>query len=341
MLWIDKYRPHNLNDFSFNSDFSNNLYKLSLHKNIPHLLIYGPEGCGKYSRIMALLSAIFGPSIYKLDTENRVFEIMNRVKGIELTITNSQHHVEFSPSDAGYYDRVIIQEIIKEYAHTASINKSIRIILIKNVDRLSKNAQHSLRRTMEKYTKECRFILCCNGVGRIIDPLKSRCLMMRLSAPTDDEVYTILRNILHKENITNIGYSKISDIIEISNGNIKKSIFILQAKTLNPTIKLELEWKTIIGDIVRDALYEQSPAQIQKIRIKLYDLLSYCISGGEIILYMLNEILWLVDDKIKNQIINYACQYEINLSLGNKDILHLEAFMVHVIVTYRQFIATL
>lgn len=64
------------------------------------------------------------------------------------------------------------------------------------VDRLSKNAQHALRRTMEKYTATCRLVLCCNNPSKVIDPLRSRCLGIRVGAPTTDEVRASLHSLM-------------------------------------------------------------------------------------------------------------------------------------------------
>jgi replication factor C subunit 3/5 len=109
-------------------------------------------------------------------------------------------------SDVGIYDRVVVQEIIKELAQTQQIDKTkkpfkgifvyfvcvctnfILVVVINDAERLSKDAQHALRRTMEKYSSNIRFILCCSSVGRIISPIRSRCLLIRFSSPKNEEV---------------------------------------------------------------------------------------------------------------------------------------------------------
>lgn len=125
-----------------------------------------------------------------------------------------------NPSDVGNSDRLVVQEVLKEIAqyHLADTNskrqfkgKDVKsaspasfpsswlewltcccdhhtVVLLMEVDRLSKNAQHALRRTMEKYTATCRLVLCCNNPSKVIDPLRSRCLGIRVGAPTTDEV---------------------------------------------------------------------------------------------------------------------------------------------------------
>ena len=64
------------------------------------------------------------------------------------------------------------------------------VLVLNEVDRLSKEAQHSLRRTMEKYSSACRLILCCNSASKVIEAVRSRCLNVRISAPSKEEVST-------------------------------------------------------------------------------------------------------------------------------------------------------
>lgn len=112
--------------------------------------------------------------------------------------------MELNPSDAGIYDRVVVQEIIKELAQTQQIDKSrhafkgrcsvvlglqIAVAVILDADRLSKDAQHGLRRTMEKYSANLRLVLCCSSSSRIIGPIKSRCFIIRVPVPSNAEVY--------------------------------------------------------------------------------------------------------------------------------------------------------
>ncbi|CAF4376641.1 unnamed protein product, partial [Rotaria magnacalcarata] len=93
--------------------------------------------------------------------------------------------------DVGIYDRVVIQELIKTIAQTRQINsteqRAFKVIVIVEVDKLTRDAQHGLRRTMEKYVGSCRLVLCCNSTSRVIPAVRSRCLAIRVAAPTVDE----------------------------------------------------------------------------------------------------------------------------------------------------------
>lgn len=101
-----------------------------------------------------------------------------------------------NPSDAGIYDRVVITDIIKQIAQTNVIDangqREFRVIVLSEVDELTKDAQHALRRTMEKYVATCRLILCVNSTSRVIPAIKSRCLGIRVACPSIEEIVKIL-----------------------------------------------------------------------------------------------------------------------------------------------------
>merc|ERR1719336_841961 len=110
-----------------------------------------------------------------------------------------------NPGDAGIYDRLVVQEVIKEIAssHTLNSNKgrSFKVVFLKEVDKLTKPAQHGLRRTMEKYMATCRIILCCESVSKVIDPLRSRCLAIRVPSPPTQEVINTLQYVAKQEGV--------------------------------------------------------------------------------------------------------------------------------------------
>lgn len=172
----------------------------------------------------------------------------SRTIDLELTTLASANHVELTPSDAGFQDRYIVQEIIKEMAKNRPIDTKgkkgykgknwcsallflyttvslvealmsdifevfgcaqthdfvcvffvFAVLVLNEVDKLSREAQHSLRRTMEKYSSSCRLILCCNSSSKVTEAIKSRCLNVRINAPSQEEVQNLfllfLKNI--------------------------------------------------------------------------------------------------------------------------------------------------
>ena len=210
MLWVDKHRPNKLQELDYHDDVTQRLQALAASpKSLPHLLVYGSAGSGKRTRIAGLLHALFGPSASKLKLDKRTFTTPTG-RSVEIHMISSPHHVELSPGDAGIYDRYVIQDVLKEMASTKNIRASVisqndpssnaststtqtpvmdvKIVILTEVDKLSKQAQAALRRTMEKYAATCRLILCCNSPSKLIHPLRSRCLGIRVGAPTVDQV---------------------------------------------------------------------------------------------------------------------------------------------------------
>ncbi|KAI3809434.1 hypothetical protein L1987_25407 [Smallanthus sonchifolius] len=124
MLWVDKYRPKTLDKVLVHEDVAQNLKKLVTEQDCPHLLFYGPSGSGKKTLIMALLRQMFGASAEKVKVENKNWKVDagSRTIDLELTTLSSTHHVELNPSDAGFQDRYIVQEIIKEMAKNRPID---------------------------------------------------------------------------------------------------------------------------------------------------------------------------------------------------------------------------
>ena len=185
MLWVDKYRPLSLAKLDFHDDLTDRLLGLAKDGDLPHLLVYGPSGAGKKTRITALLREMFGPGVEKRRLEHRSFKTPSN-KTIELTTIASNYHIEMNAADAGIYDRIIVQDVIKEIAASNPLHKvsslptsftacasvprrntftrphplscgsqgegqiGFKVVVLMEVDRLTKQAQAALRRTMEK-----------------------------------------------------------------------------------------------------------------------------------------------------------------------------------------------
>ena len=114
-LWVDKSRPNTLNKLTLHPEITVRLHALAKSDELPHLLVYGPSGAGKKTRVMALLREIYGPSVERVKLEHRSFKTTTN-KTVEITTLGSNYHIECNPSDAGNSDRFVIQEVIKEIA---------------------------------------------------------------------------------------------------------------------------------------------------------------------------------------------------------------------------------
>ena len=124
---------------------------------------------------------------------------------LEFTLVSSNYHLEITPSDVGSYDRVVIQDLLKEVAQTQQVDlaakQRFKVVVINEADHLTRDAQAALRRTMEKYSPNLRLILLANSTSNIIAPIRSRCLLVRVAAPSVQEIETVLKAVGEKEGL--------------------------------------------------------------------------------------------------------------------------------------------
>lgn len=229
-LLVEKYQPLRLDDLSYNKHIDSILQKLATQTNFSHLIFYGQDGAGKKTRIRVLLQLMFNENVHKLRIEHKEMKI-NSTK-VEYNIATSPYHIELTPSDSKNHDRHIIQYVIKEVASTKNIQlqnnvKSSKIIVIHEADNLSREAQSSLRRTMEKYIGNCRLIMTCTQLSKILPPIRSRCLAIRVPSPTTSDISKILRDIRHLEEFE-VNENQLSAIVSSCNRNLREAIFNLQ-----------------------------------------------------------------------------------------------------------------
>ncbi|KAL1922833.1 uncharacterized protein VTP21DRAFT_9209 [Calcarisporiella thermophila] len=345
-LWVDKYRPTKLKDLNYHKHLSEHLERLAASGDFPHMLVYGPSGAGKKTRITCILREIFGPGAEKLKVEQRVFVTPSNKK-LNLNIVTSNYHLEVNPSDVGIYDRVVVQDLIKEMAQTqqvdASASRRFKVVVINEADCLSRDAQAGLRRTMEKYMNNMRLILCCNSTSKIIAPVRSRCLLVRVAAPEVPDIVAVLEQVAKKE-----GFKLPSEvahkIAETSDRNLRRAILTLEAAkvqhgVLQPGSEIPpYDWEEFVKQIAQMIVKEQSPTRLAQVRAKLYELLCHCIPPNIILKTLAFELIATVDTELKGEITKQAAAYEHKLQCGQKAIFHLEAFVAKVMCVYKKYL---
>jgi replication factor C subunit 3/5 len=151
---------------------------------------------------VATLKELYGPGVEKIKIDSRVFQTTSNRK-LEFNIVASVYHLEITPSDVGNYDRVVVQDLLKEVAQTQQVDQSakqrFKVVVINEADHLTRDAQAALRRTMEKYSPNLRLILLANSTANIIAPIRSRTLLVRVAAPTETEICDVLARSGKKE----------------------------------------------------------------------------------------------------------------------------------------------
>ncbi len=355
MFLIDKYCINNPWDVIYNKNIYLKLLKLNnlnswlddevniknKFNNLPNILVYGNEGSGKNSLIKLFLKRLYGQNIQKLNVKYTINGYGSN--NIEVEISQSLYHIEIIPTNTGL-DKYLVQEVIKKYAqkNMLSFNSKIpfKIIWIKNIDNLSYYGQTALRCIMEKYCKICKFILSGRQITKIIDPLISRCLILRMALPNNTDIMKMLMNISVNENKF-LSMDEYSDIVLNCNNNIKVAITKLELKYHG--IDNNESWKDKIKIIIKlmqkILVKDIKQSTINEIRDILYKIFITNINGTQIIKELLYQILTnLKDYSLSHEIIDICIHYENSLANGKRSIIHLEAFIFNIIdLLYKKY----
>ncbi|KAG5886815.1 hypothetical protein JTB14_031457 [Gonioctena quinquepunctata] len=343
MLWADKYRPKDLSNLDYHKEQAVNLKNLTKDGDFPHLLVYGPLGAGKKTRIMCLLRELYGPGVERLKMEMMAFTTPSNKK-LEIMTVSSNYHIEVNPSDVGIYDRVVVMNIIKNVAQSQQLNanaqREFKVIVLTDVDDLTKDAQHALRRTMEKYIANCRIILCATSISRVIPAIRSRCLCIRVPAPSEDTITSILQTTCKKEDL-NLPIELAKRIVEVSSRNLRRALLICEACKVeqypfkdNQNIP-EPDWQLFIKNTAAKMLQNQNMETLSKVRENLYELITNGIPSDIIFKTLLEELLKNCDMGIRSRIVEEAAIHEHRMVQGNKAIFHLESFVAKFMYIYQ------
>ena len=337
ILWMDKYKPKTLEDLTFHPNQTKLLQSLSDNSEFPHLIFYGPDGAGKKTRVHCFLSKVYGEGIYKMNTINKELKIKS--KSISYMVTSSNYHLEFCPSDVGNNDKFIISHVIKETSSFSQLDaesqKNFKVIVLLEADKMTKEAQSALRRTMEKYSENCRIIMIVNDLASIIDPIRSRCFALRIPAPNKDEIKNILKSIKKSENV-DINDKDLESITEKYGKNVRECITCLQMTSLGNYNKrvYEPEYNNIFNLINSQIIKEQSAKSLREIRSLFMELLIHGFRASYIIYKMTSDLIDsnMIKEDIKRKIVEAGSLYDIRAKNGTKDFIHLEAFAAKIMM---------
>ena len=204
-LFVEKYRPDTLDNYIGNEHLKSKVEHYLNTGDLPHLLLFGKAGTGKTTLAKILVKNIECDYLYiNASDENNVDTVRNKVK---------------------------------QFASTVGF-KDMKVIILDECDYITPNAQAALRNLMETFSKHCRFILTCNFVERIIDPIQSRCQSFQIVPPSRNEVAKHLHNILLQENIMDTP-EDIKILVEMGYPDIRRVINSAQRNIVNGKIKLD------------------------------------------------------------------------------------------------------
>src|SRR3989344_3993904 len=306
--WIEKYRPEKLSDVVGQKEITSRLENYVKHKTMPNLLFAGQAGIGKTSCAVALAKEMFGDNF-------------------------TQNFLELNASDDRGID--VVRETIKNFARTLAFDQGFKIIFLDESDALTFDAQQALRRTMERYSRTCRFIMSANYSSKIIEPIQSRCVILRFSQLSAKDIEARIKEVAGKEK-GEVGVGAAEAIVYVCQGDMRKAINVLQASASGG------------GKITEKMVYEVSararPEEVKQMimlalsgkfleaRATLDRLMyEYGMSGEDVVLQLHREMVDMPEEevpgKVKIELVDKIGEYNFRMVEGANERVQLAALL--------------
>ena len=314
------------------------------YSNFQHLIVYGSLNSNKENLVNLLLENIYGKNNIELKDVEYTINGYGNTK-TKVNIKQSKYHIVIEPNSNGF-DKYLIQEIIQDYAKTELLNilkykKLFKVVVINKIDNLSYYAQASLRRTMEKYSDSCKFIFICDQLSKVIEPIRSRCILLKAKLPSQEQILNILLKISIKENIKLKSY-EYNQIIQRSEFKVNTAIWLLELKKYG--LSYDKNWDNLSEKIVSIILNRKNYnnikclSAIKNIREIFYTLFITNIPTQTIIRNILIKLLEQVNDlSLKIDIIEITSIFELRLSQGTRNIIHFESFCIRLMYLFDMY----
>jgi replication factor C small subunit len=309
-MWAEKYRPKTLGDIVDQKEIVERLKSFVKSRNVPHCIFAGPPGTGKTTAALCLTRDLYG-GIYR------------------------EHIMELNASDERGIN--VVRETVKTFARVKSIGEiPFKIMILDEADNMTADAQQALRRTMERYTETCRFIMCANYSGKIIEPIQSRCAPFRFTYLPREEHDRCLKAMAEKEKVK-LSSEGVDAIFEVCGGDLRRAINTLQAAA---SLDKPVDAKTIYSITGR-----ATPADVQRMmktaiegdflgaRKQLRDMIQkYGIAGSDIIRQIHTEIFRSdIPEQWKIRLADVVGEADYRLVEGSDEEIQLSALLARLV----------
>ena len=236
-LWVEKYRPTDLSTYVGNEHLKDKVKIYLESGDVPHLLLYGRAGTGKTTLAKIIVKNIDCDYLYvNASDENKIDDVRNKIKTFAASV--------------GF--------------------KDLKVVILDECDYLTPNAQAALRNLMETFSKHCRFILTCNYVERIIDPIQSRCQPYKIVPPSRKDVAKQMVHILNEEGAT-YDLDDVALIVNAGYPDIRRVINSAQRQVVDG--RLQIDVNSVIQNDYKVQLLDMlsSNAEFNKVRQLIAD----------------------------------------------------------------------
>jgi replication factor C small subunit len=306
-MWTEKYRPMKLDEIVNQKEIVRGITNLVKSPDIPHMLFAGPAGVGKTTAALCIAREILGEEWKKNTLELNASD----ERGIKM-----------------------VRERVKEFAASVKLATDRdfdkpKIIILDEADEMTSEAQTALRRIIEDSSKTTRFIIVCNYLSQIIEPIQSRCVVFRFTRLPKDDVIDYLKMICEKEKVK-YDEKSLAQIYDATGGDLRHSINVMQAAAgmgsinmVNVSTAIGLSGRSKVSEVIKLAL----AGKFHDARAKLLELTQvYGMSESDFLKYASQEAYEMKLDR-PEELAELMAEYDYRLSAGAHPEIQLAALL--------------
>ncbi len=307
LMWSEKYRPKKLKEVVDQKEIIKGISNLIKSPDIPHMLFAGPAGVGKTTTALCIAMELLGEEWRKNTLELNASD----ERGIKM-----------------------VRERVKEFAASIKLagDKEFgkpKIIILDEADEMTSEAQTALRRIIEDSARTTRFIIICNYLSQIIEPIQSRCVVFRFRRLPKEDVIDHLKMICEQQKVK-YEEKALAQIYEATGGDLRHSINIMQAaagmglvSVAGVTAAIGISGRARVGEVLRLAM----SGKFNDSRAKLLELTQvYGMSEGDFMKYA-NEAAYEMRIEKPEEFAALMAEYDYRLTAGAHPEIQLSALL--------------